>query len=174
MTCDVLPGAGEGELIMLSFDVCFGIDIRCYSFSLSLFCTMVVVEMEAMGMPWPLVLVVLLLQWTQNVSHTPIGFAEFFAGHGEQSKALGDVGLQGHAHDLSYGKSSNQVWRDLLMCVHVHTLPLHAHLCIWAGHSLDFCANSGFALAINSVSRLLPGSIAPLGPVCSSWIFVKP
>ena len=44
---------------------------------------------------------------------------------------------------------------------------------VCAGNQFDFCANSGFALAINSVTRLLPGSIAPLGPVCSSWIFLS-
>ena len=41
---------------------------------------MVVKEMARFRAPWPLILLVLLLGWTTNVSHSPLGFADFFAG----------------------------------------------------------------------------------------------
>jgi hypothetical protein len=59
--------------------------------------------MAKFGIPWPCILLVLLLGWTQNIRHDPISFAEFFAGASEQSKALGGLGLQGHTHDITNG-----------------------------------------------------------------------
>ena len=104
---------------------------------------MVVAEMLRARIPWPLILIVLLLGWTANVGHGPIGYAEFFAGQAEQSKAFEGVGLRGHTHDIKNGRH------------------------------YDICGDSGFALAVNSICRLLPGSIAPMGPTCSSWIFLS-
>ena len=49
---------------------------------------MVVRELLAGGLPWPVILIVLLLKWTANVSHEPIGYCELFAGQAEQSKAF--------------------------------------------------------------------------------------
>ena len=42
-----------------------------------------------------------------------------------------------------------------------------------AGAQFNFIGNSGFALALNSAIRLVPGSVAPMGPVCSSWVFLS-
>ena len=115
---------------------------------------MVVVEMKAMGMPWPLVLAVLLLQWTNNISHTSIEFAEFFAGRGEQSKALGDVGLHGHAHDLLNGldlRLSLQLFADVCVlclcavtCVCLCREPVRLLRQQWLclGHQLSYPAAS--------------------------------
>ena len=64
---------------------------------------MVVVEMARFGIPWPVILVVLLLMWTENIHHGPVNFVEYFAGVGEQTQALVQHGLIGHAHDLDYG-----------------------------------------------------------------------
>lgn len=63
---------------------------------------MVVQELHKGNVPWPMILLVLLLGWTTNVSHTPIGFSEYFAGAGAQSDALSTV-ARGHAHDLANG-----------------------------------------------------------------------
>ena len=64
---------------------------------------MVVVDMLRHGVPWPIVLLILLLRWTGNVHHSRIDFAEYFAGVGEQTRALQQSGLAGHAHDLVHG-----------------------------------------------------------------------
>ena len=105
---------------------------------------MVVAELARLGVPWPMILLMLLLAWSTNVSHTPIGFADFFSGEDAQTAAFReDHYMQGHSHDIRNGRA------------------------------FDFLANSGFALAANSVGRLQPNGIAPLGPTCSSWVFLS-
>lgn len=70
----------------------------------SSFCgTMVVRELLAGGVPWPMILLVLLLKWTGNISHTPIGYCELFAGEAAQSRALEQRGISGHTHDICNG-----------------------------------------------------------------------
>jgi hypothetical protein len=64
---------------------------------------MVVIELAKFRAPWPLILAILLLQWTTNVSHSPLGFADYFAGAAEQSKALIAHGITGHTHDIVNG-----------------------------------------------------------------------
>ena len=103
---------------------------------------MVVREMLKFGIPWPMILIVLLLGWTTNVAHDPVTFSEFF-GAGEQTQAFLRKGLFGHHHDIERGSS------------------------------LDFLANAGYALSVNSVARMTPGGLAPLGPTCSSWVVLS-
>ena len=105
---------------------------------------MVVAELAKLGMPWPMILVMLLLAWSSNVSHSPIGFVELFSGAESQTHAFREGGLQGHSHDIQKEPSV-----------------------------FDFLSNSGFALAANSIGRLRPHGIAPLGPVCASWVFLS-
>jgi hypothetical protein len=64
---------------------------------------MVVREMSWFGIPWPIILLVLLLLWTANIGHSAIGFAAFFEGEGAQTRAFRVRGLQGHSHDIAYG-----------------------------------------------------------------------
>lgn len=131
--------------------------------------------MRQFGLPWPVVLLVLLLGWTSNISHAPIGFAEFFAGQGEQSKALAAAGVSGHAHDLEYGPGLVRCVCEVCLCVCVRRCVqlFYSALMHPAGSCFDFNGNAGFALAMNSCVRMLPGAICPLGPVCSSWIFLS-
>ena len=103
---------------------------------------MVVLELRSLGLPWPMILLILLVQWTENISHTPLQFSAFFEGEGAQSKALWSLKYVGHAHDLTRGPQ------------------------------FDILSPSGFALAINSCLRLAPGSLAPFGPTCSSWVWL--
>ena len=64
---------------------------------------MVVGEMFRVGLPWPMVLLMMLLAWTDNIPHGKIRYADFFSGEGEQSKAFYAAGLQGHSHDICHG-----------------------------------------------------------------------
>ncbi len=103
-----------------------------------------VAELAHLGVPWPMILIMLLLAWSTNVSHEPIGFADFFSGEEAQTAAFReDNHMRGHSHDIRNGRA------------------------------FDFLANAGFALAANSVGRLQPHGIAPLGPTCSSWVFLS-
>lgn len=65
---------------------------------------MVVREMAAWGVPWPVILACLLLVWTTNVHHHPINYSAFFEGERAQANAFDQSGMKGHAHDLSYGE----------------------------------------------------------------------
>ena len=65
---------------------------------------MVVREMAAWGVPWPVILACLLLGWITNVHHHPINYSAFFEGERAQANAFDQSGMKGHAHDLSYGE----------------------------------------------------------------------
>jgi len=104
---------------------------------------MVVLELKRAGAPWPLMLCILLLGWTANLHHSPISFADLFSGEQAQANALMEAGKVGHAHDIKHGPA------------------------------FDILGASGFALALNSALRLRHHAICPLGPVCSSWVWVN-
>ena len=90
--------------------------------------SMVVKEMLGFGAPWPLILTVLLLQWTLNIAHGPIKFSDYFSGQGEQARALTAIGLTGHAHDLARGGC-------LKLAMHIVLLMFVCRLSLYALHS---------------------------------------
>ncbi len=55
---------------------------------------------------------------------------------------------------------------------HIHCF-ICERICCAGKSEFDFCGTSGFALATNSVLRLLPNGLCPLGVVCSSWVFLS-
>ncbi len=82
---------------------------------------MVVKELQG-KCPAPLILIVLLLGWTVNVGHTPIGCSEFFAGVASIATAYSQStavsrGLA-HAHDIELDNSM-----DILSSAGFSSLP---------------------------------------------------
>ena len=64
---------------------------------------MVVQEVARAHLPWPMILLVLLLRWTSNVHHHQIQFADLFSGQAAQTVALRLFGFLGHSQDLVKG-----------------------------------------------------------------------
>jgi hypothetical protein len=64
--------------------------------------------------------------------------------------------------------ASDNIYIYLYMYIYMYICNLLA-----AGQQFDFLGNSGFALAVNSAVRLAPGGLAPLGPTCSTWVFLS-
>ena len=93
--------------------------------------------------PWPMVLVLLLLRFTTTLPHDrTIDFSEQFAGTAVISAACRSLGLRGHSQDVLYSRAMNML------------------------------TPAGFALCALSTMRLRPGAILPMGPVCSSWVWM--
>ena len=96
------------------------------------------------GLPWPFVLLCLLLTFTPGLVHAQdLQFVELFAGDGAVTSAFRGLACRGHAHDLRH----------------------HA--------ALDVCGLAGFALAVNSVLKVRMYGILAMGPVCSSWVWIN-
>ena len=96
------------------------------------------------GLPWPFVLLCLLLTFTPGLSHVrDLQFVELFAGDGAVTSAFRGLAWRGHARDLRH----------------------HA--------ALDVCRSAGFALAALSVLRIRIHGILAMGPVCSSWVWIN-
>ena len=93
--------------------------------------------------PWSMVLVLLLLRFTTTLPHDrTIDFSEQFAGTAVISAACRSLGLRGHSQDVLYSRAMNVL------------------------------TPAGFALCALSTMRLRPGAILPMGPVCSSWVWM--
>lgn len=94
-------------------------------------------------LPWPLVLLVLLVEFTPQFDKArTLDFSEMFAGVATVSNACKTLQLRGHTQDVALHPSMN-----ILGC-------------------------AGFALCLGSCLRLRAGGLLPMGPVCSSWVWL--
>lgn len=95
------------------------------------------------SLPWPLVLLVLLIEFTPQFDKArTLDFSEMFAGVATVSRACKTLQLRGHTQDVLLHSSMN-----ILGC-------------------------AGFALCLASCLRLRAGGLLPMGPVCSSWVWL--
>lgn len=99
-----------------------------------------VLELLRWRAPNPLILLLLLIQWNQQIPHTiDRQFVEVFSGVGEVSRAFRDVGRRGTSIDLCLDEVA-----------------------------FDLTRPSAFGLVLNEILRCKPGSTVLMAPDCRS------
>ena len=100
----------------------------------------------AAGLPWPFVLLCVLLAFTPSdrLSHVrDLRFVELFAGDGAVTASFSALAWRGHSHDIRHHPA------------------------------LDVCGDAGFGLAVNSALRVVDSGLIAMGPVCSTWVWIN-